>query len=96
MSSNNRIESPTRAQGMHAMAGGDSPSAGDQGSTRQQPAMTFSDTIDAIGMGPFQNRLVIMCGMVSDHLFPSTYTAVYEQISSSVYDLLLGLVVAGA
>ena len=65
MSSNIRIELPTRDQETHAMAGGDSPSAGDQGTPQQQPALTFSDTIDAIGMGPFQNRLVIMCGMVS-------------------------------
>ena len=32
----------------------------------------FSDAIDAIGMGPFQNRIILMCGMVSRALL---YTA---------------------
>ena len=31
---------------------------------------TFSDAIDAIGMGQFQNRLLLVCGMVSLCLFP--------------------------
>lgn len=29
----------------------------------------FSDAIDAIGMGPFQTRLIFMCGMVSTAAF---------------------------
>ena len=30
-----------------------------------QKRPTFSDAIDAIGMGPFQSRLLLICGMVS-------------------------------
>lgn len=35
---------------------------------RQQrpPPANFSEAIDRIGLGPFQTRLVIMCGMVSE------------------------------
>lgn len=29
----------------------------------------FSDAIDAIGMGPFQTRMIFMCGMVSSAAF---------------------------
>ena len=28
---------------------------------------TFSDAIDEIGMGPFQSRLLLVCGMVSSY-----------------------------
>lgn len=33
--------------------------------SRPVVSMTFSEAIDAIGMGPFQKRLFIMAGMVS-------------------------------
>lgn len=32
--------------------------------TDRQPASTFSDLIDECGMGPFQTRLIALCGMV--------------------------------
>lgn len=79
------------------MAGGDSPSEEDQGSLQQQPAMTFSDTIDAIGMGPFQNRLVIMCGMVSTSSFaPNDRRTCTAEFITNVFGLLSCLVLAGA
>lgn len=33
---------------------------------RQRPPANFSEAIDRIGLGPFQTRLMIMCGMVSE------------------------------
>lgn len=36
-----------------------SPAAG------EMPLANFSEAIDRIGLGPFQTRLMIMCGMVS-------------------------------
>ena len=70
MRSNDPLETPTRARGMQPIAGGTPTSALGEDSTpaggrTPQAPMTFSDVIDLIGMGPFQNRLVIMCGMVS-------------------------------
>ena len=38
-----------------------------------QKLPTFSDAIDAIGMGPFQSRLLLICGMVSSVLCPAVF-----------------------
>lgn len=33
--------------------------------SKMMPPANFSEAIDRIGLGPFQTRLMIMCGMVS-------------------------------
>lgn len=36
-----------------------------KGAVQETPPMTLSEAIDRIGSGPFQTRLVMICGMVS-------------------------------
>lgn len=56
-----------------ALGGG--PSAGGA------PPANFSEAIDRIGLGPFQTRIVIMCGMVRQRAV--LYVDVYHEASSS-------------
>lgn len=55
------VSAAARDQEAHPMTAHEIPPIPADG--RSQPVM-FSDAIDAIGIGPFQTRL-IMCGMVS-------------------------------
>lgn len=54
---------PPAQQEMVPRSGLEMPPAGEM-----MPPANFSEAIDRIGLGPFQTRLVIMCGMVSARL----------------------------
>lgn len=70
------------------MSGYELPEGRAEDREQRRPPANFSEAIDRIGLGPFQTRLMIMCGMVRQPSgVPASLACTFQTIVTGIYPM---------